>query len=349
VFFSLNSLPGTFRDYLGTPARQALALLSPPRATGTAPNITYFQNGLRNGYAQNMFLGVQERVNGHVFIELNGLSSLGRELLTNDFPGRPVFSNVVYRGNEGISDYYALSATVRYQKDFVLLQAAYTWSHSIDNQSDALGLELFDFGFSSSHQLSPGFLNPGDSRGDRGNSDFDQRQNLVFAAVVKLPGWFKEWTVASLGAFRSGFPFTVYGATLESRAYIVDPLNTFLAQPVSQDGGLLLLNKAAFSSSGGGEVSGRNAFRAPGFYSADFSLARTFRLRGAPESMRLGLRADAYNVLNHANLDTPDNILSDTGFGVASYGRLGAKAAFPTQTPIGDIARQVQLSVRLTF
>ncbi len=351
IFFSLNSLPATFQNYLGTPARQALALLSAPRATGTAPDITYFQNGLRNGYAQNMFLGVQQRLAGHVSVEVNGLSSLGRELLTNDFPGRPVYTNVVYRANEGISDYYALAATVRYQKDALLLQMAYTWSHSIDNQSDALGLQLFDFGFSSTQQLSPGFLNPGDSRGDRGNSDFDQRQNLVFAAVVALPGIFRNWTVASLGAFRSGFPFTVYGATLASRAYVADPQNTLLAQPVAEDGGLLLLNKAAFSLNGnsGGEVSGRNAFRGPGFYNIDLSLSRNFRLPGAPESMRLGFRVDAYNILNHANLDNPDNILSDAEFGVASYGRLGTKAAFPTETPLGDMARQIQLSMRLIF
>jgi len=349
IFFSLNSLPGNLQNYLGTPARQALALLSPPRATGTAPNITYFQNGLRNGYAQNMFVGVQQRLAGHFTIEVNGLSSLGRELLTNDFPGRPVFSNVVYRGNQGISDYYALAATARYQKENLLLQMSYTWSHSIDNQSDALGLELFDFGFSSAHQVSPGFLNPGDSRGDRGNSDFDQRQNLVFAAVYKLPGMFRGWTVASLGAFRTGFPFSVYGSTLANRAYVLDPRNTLLAQPVAQDGGLLLLNKAAFGLTGGGSVSGRNAFRGPGFYNVDLSLARNFRLPRTPESVLLGLRVDAYNILNHANLDNPDNILADGGFGVASYGRLGTQATFPTQTPLGDIARQVQLSVRLIF
>ena len=349
IFFSLNSLPAAFRDYLGTPARQALALQSAPRATGTAPNITYFQNNLRNGYAQNMFLGVQQRLAGHVSLEVNGLSSLGRELLTNDFPGRPVFTNVVYRGNQGISDYYALAATARYQSETWMLQATYTWSHSIDNQSDALGLEVFDFGFSSSHQVSPGFLKPGDSRGDRGNSDFDQRQNLVFAGVVSLPGVFKGWTISGLEAFRTGFPFSVYGATLSSRAYVVAPTLTVLARPVSQDGGLLLLNKEAFGLNGGGAVSGRNAFRGPGFYSADLSIARNFRLPGAPESMRLGFRMDAYNVLNHANLDNPDNLLSDTGFGVASYGRLGVKPTFPTLTPLGDIARQVQVSMKLSF
>lgn len=349
IFFSLNSLPNSFHDYLNTPARQALALLNAPRATGTAPNITYFQSGLRNGYAQTMFLGLQQRLARHLSLEVNGLSSLGRELLTNDFPGRPVYTNVVYRANQGISDYYALAATARYQNESLLLQVVYTWSHSIDNQSDALGLELFDFGFSSAHQLSPGFLNPGDSRGDRGNSDFDQRQNLVMAAVYQLPGRLKQWSVSSLGAFRTGFPFTVYGSTLTTRAYVVDPHNTLLAQPVAQDGGLLLLNKAAFSTKGGGDVSGRNAFRSPGFYNVDLSVARNFRVPHAAESVLLGLRADAYNVLNHANLDRPDNILSDTGFGVASYGRLGTQSTFPTQTPLGDTARQVQLSVRLTF
>jgi hypothetical protein len=61
------------------------------------------------------------------------------------------------------------------------------------------------------------------------------------------------------------------------------------------------------------------------------------------------LRADFFNILNHANLGNPDNLLGDQNFGLSMYGRQGAASGFPAVTPLNETARQVQILVRLQF
>ena len=248
--------------------------------TTSVPNLTLFQPHLRNGYAQDIFLGIQQRVSRTLSLEIDGSSALGRRLLTNDTlgynllfngtqPGIPAGQLVTYRANQGLSDYYALAVKALYRSGRSLLQAAYTWSHSIDNQSDALGLDLSNFGFSSGsllpavpEQLVAGFAQPMNSRGDRGNSDFDERHNLVVQASFDLPSLHlgrllsilsQGWTVSAVGSLRSGFPFTVYtpgGLKGYSRANITDPALT-RAQGEPALGGEYLLNPAGFSGVGG--------------------------------------------------------------------------------------------------
>src|SRR5206468_10973799 len=46
-------------------------------------------------------------------------------------------------------------------------------------------------------------------------------------------------------------------------------------------------------------MSGRNAFRAPGAWTFNLSLAKTFSLT---ERFKLDLRAEAFNIFNHSNL-----------------------------------------------
>ena len=85
------------------------------------------------------------------------------------------------------------------------------------------------------------------------------------------------------------------------------------ANPAPVPGGVQLLNPAEFTSAAPSTLgnSGRNAFFGPGFYSLDVSLARAFPLPWLGESGRFRIRADAYNVLNHANLGNPDAQLND--------------------------------------
>ena len=56
---------------------------------------------------------------------------------------------------------------------------------------------------------------------------------------------------------------------------------------------------------------GRNEFTGPGLYNVDFSLARSFSVPHLGESTRFTIRADAFNILNHANLNNPDNLVGD--------------------------------------
>ena len=113
-------------------------------------------------------------------------------------------------------------------------------------------------------------------------------------------------------------------------------------------GGQRFLNPQAFRAAERGAVGslGRNAITGPGFYNVDFSLARNFALG---ETARLQFRADAFNVLNHANLGTPDLVLTSNTFGIARYGRTGRNSGFPAVSPLAESPRQLQMSVQVSF
>ena len=121
--------------------------------------------------------------------------------------------------------------------------------------------------------------------------------------------------------------------------------------PIPVSGGFQLLNDAAFTAPPNGQLgsTGRNTFTGPGFYNLDASLSRTFALRGWSESSRFTLRADFFNVLNHANLGQPDSLITSPTFGDALYGRIGTTSGFPALTPFRETARQIQLLLRLSF
>ena len=94
---------------------------------------------------------------------------------------------------------------------------------------------------------------------------------------------------------------------------------------------------------------GRNAFRGPGFYNVDVSIARSVGLRWLGEGANLTFRADAFNLLNHANLGNPEPVITSPLFGIATFGRQGVSSGFPAQSPLHETARQVQFLLRLDF
>jgi hypothetical protein len=216
----------------------------------------------------------------------------------------------------------------------------------------------------SSNSSGGTFSRQFDSSADRGNSDFDQRQNLVFYSIWDLPTplhlrrLFGGWKIAQMAAFRSGFPFSVYAPTsvpdaggeiLNNRADITG--SGLLPSPVPVPGGLQIVDTASFSVPLNGELgsSGRNAFRGPGFYNLDASISRSFALSQLGESARLAVRADFFNALNHANLGQPDSLMTSPTFGTALYGRIGTDPGFPALMPFVETARQVQIMIHLTF
>ena len=100
---------------------------------------------------------------------------------------------------------------------------------------------------------------------------------------------------------------------------------------------------------------GRNAFVGPGFPGLDLSLSREFAvpLHG-DRAGRLQFRADAYNVLNHANLANP-NVVDNSAFphspnfAVAPYGRPPESGGALNFLPLASASRQIQLMLRLRF
>ncbi|MGA2883411.1 MAG: hypothetical protein ABSG13_31085, partial [Bryobacteraceae bacterium] len=376
-------LPRGTTNFLA-PVSSVLQTFQGQTLASSFPDLTLVDPNLRNGRVKSYFAGVQQRITDSLTLEVNGLGTYGRALITTDVINRSFSTldgrynnslpDIAYRANQGFSDYNALTAVLRYRTTRGMAQASYTWSHSIDNQSDPLIGDFFNLTFTSiqtaatSAQRST-FSEQFNPNSDRGNSDFDQRQNLVIFSYWNLPAPFaqskagivlRDWTLAGLAAFRSGLPYTVYGTSsaiagqgliLNNRANLLDPAQAVFANPAAVSGGVQLLNPAAFTSAAPSMLgnTGRNAFTGPGFYSFDLSLARAFHLPWLGESGQLRLRADAYNLLNHANLGNPDAQLNDPQFGVATYGRQGYPSGFPAVAPLNETPREIQLSVRVVF
>ena len=347
------------------------------------PGLTLMDPKLKNGYNQSFYVGIQQSLGDNLSIDINGTGSLARRLITTDLvnrqfttlngDGRPsqTLPDISWRSGQGSSHYLGLSTVVKYRLRNMQLQGAYTWSHAIDNQSDPLVGDFFDLNFTTISNATGGGLRSAfsrqyDSSSDRGNSDFDQRHSLFI-----LGTWQSEarrfltrgWQVSWMAAFRSGLPYTIRTVTTQApdfgsgliqnqRADLLNPRTAIFASPKSVPGGILLLNEAAFQEPGSASVlgtSGRNAFAGPGLYNIDLSIARTFSVRYAREGTRLTIRADAFNFLNHANLNSPDSLLGSPTFGIATYGRQGTASGFPAVSPVNESARQIQLLVRLEF
>jgi hypothetical protein len=381
-------------DYLASPA----SLLPGFRNTNLAqdfPNITLYQPGLRSAYVHSYFFGVQRQLAESMTLEVNTLGSLGRKLITTDLINRaysvpldpdnflqnpfgrynPAVPSVAYRSNQGLSSYNALTVLARRRTGRTQFQAAYTWSRTIDNQSEPLAGDFFNLTFAGATGGGDArglatFTRQFDSRVDRGNSDFDQRHNLVVLSIWEIPALFpasraapvlRGWQFSQLAAVRSGFPYTVNAPSpvsleggdplLNNRADLADPAGASAFATV--DGGRRLLNAGAFRIPAGGRLgsSGRNNFTGPGLFNIDLSLSRSFAVRTLGEAGRVTLRADVFNVLNHANLNNPEPFLSSDNrtFGVALYGRKGRSTGFPAVAPFNETARQVQLLLRVQF
>jgi hypothetical protein len=376
------------------------------------PDLLWVDEGLRTPYVQSWFGGIQHQYARNLYIEVSAQGALGRKLISTDVvnrtaamsstdagrlnPGIP--TDIIFRSNQGSSSYSALTALTRYAGRRSQFQAAYTWSHAIDNQSDPLQGTFGDLQLSTSNvqpsQNIAQFTRQFDARTDRGSSDFDQRHNLVLYGIQEIgrtgvTGWrdvvLGRWQIAGIAAVRSGFPFNVISTSdlqpcpgdsgassayeiIRNRPGLVPGKSPFLPNRVPVPGGYLLMDASAFCDPGPSQVGnlGRNVLTGPGFWNADLSIAKSFRAPRLREGAIVQVRADFFNVFNHANLGTPSGVastpncgtstlpfvpcpLATPSFGEAFLGRQGVQPSFPSATPLDQLARQVQLQLKIIF
>lgn len=339
---------------------QGLPALAMPPITAPSGNQRYLAPTDRNQYSQTWSFGIQRALTRSLMIEIAYVGASGVRLLsTNNINAAPpgatnptarqpygsALGTIEEIGNNGHSSYNGLQSKIeqRFSHGLSLL-ASYTWSKSIDNQSN---------GTDDSASAGQYPQNPNDLAAERGLSSFDRTHVFTGSWLWALPfsahketGWFRSlvrevaggWQLSSVFQLSSGPPFSVLiqCADINAEGDNCRP-NRIANGALAADersvnewfnpGAFVIPSPAAYGNAG------RNILRAPGSGTMDAALSKSFYL-GHSETRLLQLRWEVFNSLNHTNLGTPVSSLdspaagSITSAGPARIIQLGARIQF---------------------
>jgi hypothetical protein len=272
------------------------------------------------------------------------------------------------RGNLGRSDYKALIFALdsnNFRSMGLQFTARYTFSEAKDNLSTT-----FSEGAYGSNNL--GVLDPFNPDLDYGYAEFDARHRFVGSFNWELP-WAKNttglakqvlhgWVLTGIFNAHSGNPFSVFDCT--NAAYEVCPrlvptgAISFEGQVGADTGNanefvwIDLTNEATNAGSyfspitGTSEfgpfpenMTGRNAFRGPGFWNFDAGLYKNFKVG---ERFTVQFRSEFYNLFNHSNYYVNVNSTDISARPVVTV-----KKGFPPITL--NERRNVQLALKIIF
>jgi outer membrane receptor protein involved in Fe transport len=286
--------------------------------TSTKPSNSLFSiaKNFVPSHNMNFNLQLEQSLSKQVVAQIGYVGTEGRHLLSildinqaalggGPRPYATQFPNVTFI-NEiqsiGTSNYSSLQATIRASNVHGLTaQAAYTWSHSLDEVSAYRG---------ALPQDSTNF------KGDYGPGDFDMRNNFVGLLTYNIPGGSRMksltngWEITSLLTFHGGLPFSVYSSADTSgtddgnqRANLVPGVNPYAG---FRKGGVGLnwLNPDAFVDAPAGTwgTTGRNEFVGPGYSDVDLSV---FKNTHIGERVTTQFRVEMFNLFNRTNYAPP--------------------------------------------
>jgi len=253
----------------------------------------------------------------------------------------------------------------------------YTWSHSIDDASDG-------------EDYVPNAAQPTDSTnlsGNRGNSNFDIRNRLTWNFIYEFPNrtgsWQRltnGWGINGILTVQSGQPFhLIYTAddydgsgSFFPKPDVVAPIKynyhdptqfldlSSFAVPCTFDGLGTSAQDCVFANGVNsmhfGNL-GRNSLLGPNFRQFDFSLFKNTQLT---ERLKMELRFEAYNLLNHPNFASPLYPGFLAAADINGIGTNGRSLGFYPLTVTGDVGigypflgggapRSMQVAVHFTF
>jgi len=195
-----------------------------------------------------------------------------------------------------------------------------------------------------------------------GKGHFLAPSNAIISRVVS------NWTVSSVFTLQSGSPFSFFsqrgtlnrggrsGIETVDTTLTLDQIRSALQTSVNTSGpfgGEVLLIKpnfvdpnfglgagadgltctplvtGGFCNPGPGQVGNlaRNAFNGPAFFNMDFAVTKGIQIR---ENLRLDLKGQAFNVLNH-----PTFFVGDQNINSSSFGQIGSTQSVPRVVQIG--------------
>jgi hypothetical protein len=234
------------------------------------------------------------------------------------------FQQVTQDSSNGNSEYHSLQVQV--DKRFshgITASANYTWSRSIDEvsyQTDLCGINVID---------------PYNVRAYRGVSDFNVPHRFVLNYLWQLPspkqGIAKVvaggWETSGILNWQSGFPLNITsgGDYSFSLPEVGNDQAQVLSTPHYTQGSTNDKLTQWFTTSSFGAPqnntfgnAGRNILIGPSTFNIDFAAHKVFAIT---EHTNLQLRAEFFNLLNHAQFNNPDTGLADSTFGQITTAR----------------------------
>jgi len=261
-----------------------------------------------------------------------GLGCLGLGGTCDPLNPNSLLNNQYYplntRSNRGRSNYNALIVemnSTNLAKLGVQFTARYTWAHALDNLSTTFS--------ESNNAFTLGLLDPFNPDLDYGSAEFDVRHRFVGSFNWTIFGnhpiqngfmnrIFGGWTMTGIYVARTGTPFSIVDCTNAFEAcprilpsspleqatpgnpiqnpspnapnsfVLVDLRGQVVPAPFVSELGISDFNFAP-------GMIGRNTFRGPGAWDFSAGLSKNFRFT---EKTQLQLRAEMFNMFNHANL-----------------------------------------------
>jgi hypothetical protein len=311
----------------------------------TSGTITAFPSHLQLPYTLQWNVSMQQALGKNQSLTLSYVAAEGRRLIGLQQKSlsalNPNFDQVQYLASGVTSNYQSLQ--VKFQRSVskgLQALASYTWSHSLDFGSNANALPL-----------------------QRGNSDFDVRNNLQGGLSWELPAAFdskfpglllNDWGVDGRLSARTSFPVTLGGALTTNAAngsQYSGGLNLVQGEPVylygSQYPGGRAINRAAFSlpATGAAGDAPRNFIRGFGSTQVNLALRRDFPLH---DLLVLHFRAESFNLLNHPSFGYVDPTYTDATFGQATQMLNASLGTVASQYQQGG-PRSMQFALKMTF
>jgi hypothetical protein len=213
-------------------------------------------------------------------------------------------------GDGAKAGYNALLVSLqhRFAHNYTVL-ANYTWSHCLTESEVALN-------------GAGGTQDPFNRRGDYANCFADHRHIFNLTSVVKSPKFASAWAQRLAGNWQESTIFTMSSGTYSTVSVGTDNSRTGGADRPNVVGDPNIdsptigrwFNTAAFTVGPVGTFgnAGRSSILGPGAWNVDVALSRSFP---TTEHQRVDLRAEAFNLFNHARLGNPVTAINSPAYG----------------------------------
>ena len=363
-----------------TPGGPPTVSFPAPFSTTVVPGGASFQYAFPIHYkdpsVQQWNLTLEQDIGHNIGFRLSYIGSHGQDLETfvddNQLPANttgynpsagpfPSWGYIESIVNDTESNYNSMSAALNKRfANGLQFQASYMWTRDLSDAGGYAPSSITTEGGSvTSDRFHPGL--------DYGNVAFDRRNRFLATYLYELPfGRGKAflhnsraldlvaggWQVGGVVVLQTGAFLTAYQATTDpggtgllvnagsTRADRVPGVPVYIHGNIAGDPTFLnpaafadpVNNSATFGNAGVGSIVG------PGTNSFSMSLIKETTLR---EGLKLNFGAEASNVFNHRNYETPDMNVDDgpSGFGVITA----------LQTAEGAGPRSVELTARISF